>query len=71
MCVSGNPTLLSLTALSTRSSLQVVTNRSGLKSVRKHFPNEAAWWTKHDVTPQNTQNRLLQNQLFATEHTEF
>lgn len=48
--VSGRPTLLSLTAFRTRSSLQVWTNWSGLKSVRKHFPKDAAWWTKHGTT---------------------
>lgn len=45
--VSGRPTLLSLTAFRTRSSLHVWTNWSGLKSVRKHFPKDAAWWTEH------------------------
>lgn len=46
--VSGRPTLLSLTAFRTRSSLHVWTNWSGLKSVRKHFPKDAAWWTQHE-----------------------
>lgn len=40
--VSGRPMLLSLTAFRTRSSLHVWTNWSGLKSVRKHFPKDAA-----------------------------
>lgn len=46
MWLSGSPTLLALMAFSTRSSLQVATKASGLKSVRKHFPNEAACWTE-------------------------
>lgn len=44
VCVSGSPTLLSRTELSTRSSRQVATKRSGGESVRKLFPKDAAWW---------------------------
>lgn len=44
--VSGSPTLLTRTAFNTRSSLQVDTNGSALKSARKHFPNDAAWCTR-------------------------
>lgn len=52
--MSGRPTPLSRTAFRTRSSLQVDTNRSALKSVKKHFPNDAAWWTKRDITALKT-----------------
>lgn len=44
VCVSGRPTPLSRTELSTLSSRHVATKRSGVESVRKLFPKDAAWW---------------------------
>lgn len=50
VCVSGRPTLLSRTELSTLSSRQVATKQSGAELVKKLFPKDAAYWTEDHNT---------------------
>lgn len=60
--MSGSPTLLARTAFNTRSSLQVATNGSALKSARKHFPKDAAWSTREKGAASLTEPERLQQQ---------